>query len=116
MFTVKMHRRQRTQLPALPAAPARADCPLCGRPLIPGPAVDLHHLIPKSQGGRETVAMHRICHRKLHALFSETELARDLHTLEALRAHPSVAAFVRWVRRRPPEFDDTHHRPRRAPR
>ena len=30
------------------------------------------------------------------------------------QGHPDIAAFIRWIRRRPPEFDDRHRRPRRA--
>ena len=89
-------------------------CPLCGRPMRAGSVVDQHHLVPKSKGGRETVQMHRICHRKLHTVLSEDELARDYATPERLREHPAIAAFIRWIRRRPPEFDDRHRRPKRA--
>src|SRR4051794_2967263 len=38
--------------------------------------------------------MHRICHRKIHATFSEKELAREFHTWQALREHPVIADFV----------------------
>ena len=33
---------------------ALGPCPVCGRPLIEGPSVDRHHLVPRSQGGRDT--------------------------------------------------------------
>ena len=52
---------------------------------------DAHHLVPKSRGGRVTEALHRICHRQIHALLTETELARDYATVEALMAHPQIA-------------------------
>jgi len=42
------------------------DCPLCGRPLIRGDSVDEHHLIPKSQGGRDKYLIHKVCHQKIH--------------------------------------------------
>lgn len=79
-------------------------CPICGRPLIDGPSVNRHHLVPRSEGGRETVRLHRICHRKLHSLWTERELARAFAGFEAIRAHPEMRAFIRWVRRKPPEF------------
>jgi 5-methylcytosine-specific restriction endonuclease McrA len=63
--------------------PAEPVCPLCGRP-IPPPQQDAHHLVPKSKGGRETLFLHRICHRQVHAVLSETELARSYNTAEAL--------------------------------
>lgn len=83
--------------------PALPDCPLCGRP-VPPDQQDAHHLVPRSQGGRETVILHRICHRQIHALFGETELARHYHSAQALLAHPQVQAFVQWVRRKPDGF------------
>ena len=63
----------------------------------------LHHLIPKLRGGKggPTVLLHQICHNEIHATLSEAELARNFSTVEALRAHPRIAAFVAWVREAP---------------
>ena len=72
--------------------------------MVEGPSVERHHLVPRSRGGRVSEPVHRICHRKIHSLWSETELARGLASWEALRAAPELAAFLAWVRRRPPEF------------
>jgi len=98
------------QLSALDAARAHVAapdalpiCPLCERP-IPRPEQDAHHLVPKSKGGRHTEHLHRICHKQIHAVLTETELARSHHTVEALLAHPDIATFVAWVRGKPPEF------------
>jgi hypothetical protein len=74
--------------------------------------VEWHHLVPKSEGGRETVALHPICHRAIHAAAPNKALARELSTIAALRAHPQVAAFLRWVRGKPPDF----HAPTRGKR
>lgn len=81
-------------------------CPLCGREIPPDVRQSLHHLIPKLKGGKggPTVLMHHICHREVHATLSEAELARAYHTPEALRAHPRLARFARWVAKRPPGF------------
>ena len=78
-------------------------CPLCDRPIPPSQR-DAHHLVPKSRGGVQTAWLHRICHRQIHALFSETELARDYHRVDALREHPEMARFLDWVRRKPDDF------------
>lgn len=48
--------------------------------------------------------LHRICHRQIHALFTETELARQYATPQALLEHPRMQAFVQWVRRKPDDF------------
>lgn len=72
--------------------------------MIAGPSVDRHHFLPRAEGGRDSAAVHRICHRKLHTLWSERELAVLYSTPEAIRAHPEIRRFVDWVRRKPPEF------------
>ncbi len=48
--------------------------------------------------------MHRICHRQIHAVLTETELARQYATVEALMAHPELQVFVSWVRTKPDDF------------
>ena len=78
-------------------------CPLCNR-AIPKSQRDEHHLIPKSRGGRQTKVLHRICHRQIHALFNETELARRLNSVESLRASEELQPFIKWVRSKPDEF------------
>ena len=91
-------------------------CGLCGRPLVPGPTINRHHLIPKTYGGAETVWMHAICHSKIHSLFSERELRDHFHTFDALLAHEEIQKFVRWVRKKEPTYyvrNRTHHRRRR---
>jgi len=82
------------------------QCPLCGRPIPKGVPQSLHHLIPKLKGGKggPVVLLHHICHREIHASLSEAELARDYNTVEALREHPRLAKFAKWVAKRPPDF------------
>ena len=96
-----------------PAPELLPPCPLCGRPMVRGPSVDAHHLVPKSRGGRTAEPVHRVCHRKLHATFTETQLACEYSTWAALRTHPEIAAFVRWLRNKPPEFYDGSVKTRR---
>lgn len=86
----------------LPAHPV-LTCPLCER-VIPPAQRDAHHLVPKSKGGRRTEFLHRVCHRQIHALLTETELARQYATVEALLAHPELQAFVAWVKNKPADF------------
>jgi hypothetical protein len=45
-----------------------------------------------------------ICHKEIHARFSETDLARRLNTVQALRDAPELQDFIAWIARRPPEF------------
>lgn len=87
-------------------APKDPDCPLCERP-IPKPVQDKHHLVPRLKGGTETEMMHRICHRQIHALFSEAELAQRYNTVDALLTHPDIQKFVAWVKSKPPTFNES---------
>lgn len=81
-------------------------CPLCLRPIPPGAPQSLHHLIPRAKGGKggPTVLLHHLCHKEIHARFSETELARRFPTIEAIREDGRLQPFLTWVARRPPEF------------
>ena len=76
-------------------------CPLCERPL--GSRVERHHVVPKSKGGTMLVGLHPICHRKIHKLFTNADLAR-IATIDGLKDTPEMAKFIRWVRKRPPDF------------
>lgn len=76
---------------------------MCLRTIPPSQA-DEHHLVPRAKGGKETKTLHRICHRHIHALFTESELANHYNSPEALLAHPDVRKFVEWVKAKPPEF------------
>lgn len=93
---------------ARPAAAASA-CTLCHRPL--GARTELHHVVPKSRGGTETVAVHPICHRAIHACVTNRELATTFVHLDALRAREDVARFLRWVADKPPDFNAPTRRP-----
>lgn len=101
-------RREKRQTETLSVATPREDpvCALCLRPIPPGVPQSSHHLVPKLRGGTHgpQVLLHHICHKEIHATLSETELARDYNTPEALRAHPRLEKFVAWVSKRPPGF------------
>lgn len=90
-------------------------CSLCGRIVEPS-QLDLHHLVPKSRGGRDTVPLHRICHRQIHALLTEKELERDYPSIEKLLTHPDVVRFVAWVRRKPDGFRERTRKSQRLRR
>ena len=95
---------------------ALEPCPLCGRPLVPGPSVNLHHLTLRKFKGRVAVTIHKVCHDKIHAVLSEREIARDYDSIDKLAAHPEIAEFVKWVAKKPPEFVDGHESKNRGRR
>ena len=78
-------------------------CPICDRD-IPDSQKDAHHLIPKSKGGKTTEYLHRICHKQIHALFTETELAQQYHHAQVLREHAEMKKFIDWVQGKPNAF------------
>jgi hypothetical protein len=110
----RIKRKQDQARPSLWPSDSEADpvCPLCGR-AIPKAQRDAHHLLPKSRGGVDTVVLHRICHRQIHALLSEVELERHFQSVEALRMYPELARFLQWVRNKP---DDFYERTRKSQR
>ncbi len=77
-------------------------CALCARPF--GQRIEWHHVLPKSEGGRETVPLHPICHRTIHAHATNAELARLYPTLEALREREDIRRFVAWIADKPRDF------------
>ena len=96
----------------MPEGRSLGPCPVCGREMVTGPSVDRHHWVPKSRGGRATDDIHLVCHRMIHRVFSEKELAGDYADPEAVRDHPEIRRFVAWVRRQPPEYADWPKQPR----
>ena len=98
-------------------------CELCGRKVSERTR---HHLIPRTRHANKrnkrdferADVKHRIawlcrpCHSHVHALFTEKTLEREFNTLESLAAHPDVARFVNWIRKKPEGFrpanEDAH--------
>jgi hypothetical protein len=90
-------------------------CALCGRA---APHLTRHHLVPRTLHKRPrirktftreerhtVVRLCRPCHKQVHAVLGEVELAREYSTLETLAAHPDIARFVAWVSRQPATAD-----------
>ena len=90
-----------------------ANCNLCERDT----RLTRHHLIPrtrhsnlrkkkklKKQDFNETIQVCSSCHKQIHALFSEKELAEQVNTLEKLRDKPELMEFVSWIASKPAEF------------
>lgn len=90
-------------------------CPICDRTLG-DVSVDRHHLVPKCHKGKEQFLVHKICHRKVHATFTEKELEKKYHTWEELKAHPDVASFILWVGKKDPGFYDSSSNAKRKKR
>jgi len=65
----------------------------------------VHHLIPKQHTRRKnldpgpTIDICPACHRQIHAMFSNQQLAQELNSLEKLRQHPDMTRFLTWVKK-----------------
>jgi len=83
-------------------------CCLCGRHT----ELTFHHLIPRKVHRRnffrktferevllQGIDICRLCHKGLHRLYDEMTLAKQLNTLEALRADPAIQRHIQWVRK-----------------
>jgi len=81
-------------------------CELCGREIV-DKEISIHHLIPKADDGIDcpTAIMHPICHKQIHALFSNKQLAKTYNTISKLKAHKDVERFVKWVNKKPVDFN-----------
>ena len=90
---MKRRARRRLQHAFVDTSGASGICALCGRAL--GRRVEWHHVIPKSRGGRETVALHPVCHRTIHAHLTNGELAGTHIGLNAVRENAGIARFLR---------------------
>lgn len=81
---------------------AAQTCWLCEREF--DTLLEWHHPVPKAKKGRGTVPVHPICHRAIHANFTNSELARFGGDHGRLMQSEELAKFVEWVKDKPPDF------------
>jgi len=81
-------------------------CGLCGREIPDHVPQSKHHLIPRSKGGKKssTILLHHQCHKEIHSKFSDSALAISYNSLQKLRNSSELKKFIKWVKKRPPEF------------
>jgi len=75
-------------------------CRLCGREAPGTSYMEGHHLVPRSEHGKEKVPFCVDCGNQVHLLFTNNELRDKYNTVEALLADERIQRYVRWVRRR----------------
>ncbi|MFX3622454.1 MAG: HNH endonuclease [Ectobacillus sp.] len=75
-------------------------CELCKRESL---ALTVHHLTPRELGGTlgPTASICIACHKQIHALYTNEELAVRMNTIESLRDDEKISAFVKWIRKQP---------------
>lgn len=76
-------------------------CELCRREGVP--KVTEHHLVPREEGGKDgSVAwLCENCHKQIHALYDNKELAVRLNTLEDLENDDKIMSYLKYIRKQP---------------
>jgi hypothetical protein len=92
------------------------QCPICDRDMWKGPSIDKHHMTPKCKGGKKTEFVHRICHTKIHSIWTESELEKEFNNAEAIRENEEMKKFIKWVQKKEPDFYDRNEQHKRKRR
>lgn len=79
----------------------KGSCPICEREMYDGASsINQHHFVPKSQGGKVQLFLHRVCHDAIHSLWTEKELAEEYSSAEKILMDARMQKFVKWVQKK----------------
>jgi 5-methylcytosine-specific restriction enzyme A len=75
-------------------------CELCEREEV---ETTVHHLLPKEMGGTfgATANLCIPCHKQIHALYTNAEIAARLTTIPELKLDAQLSMFIKWIRKQP---------------
>lgn len=75
-------------------------CELCHRENV---VLTKHHLLPREEGGKQEhiARLCEPCHKHIHALYTNKELALRLHELEDLRADEKIQRYLKFIKKQP---------------
>lgn len=75
-------------------------CTLCLREEV---ETTVHHLTPREMGGAflATANLCIPCHKQIHALYTNEELALRLHTIPLLQDDPQIKKYLAWIKKQP---------------
>lgn len=76
-------------------------CELCNRENFKN--LTEHHLTPREEGGSKlpTINICSDCHRQIHALYTNKELAIRLNTLQDLKNDYKISKFLKYISKQP---------------
>lgn len=72
-------------------------CKLCGLETY----VNLHHLIPRSKGGTETIPCCPTCESYLHRTWNNGELRNIYNTVKSILQTEKFKSFLKWRLKQP---------------
>jgi len=64
-------------------------------------------MVPKSRGGKVTQTICRDCHKAVHALFTNKQLEKTYHTVDALLGHEEFQKMMAFLRKQNPRSKQT---------
>jgi 5-methylcytosine-specific restriction enzyme A len=75
-------------------------CELC---LRADTDITIHHLTPKELGGTflPTAKLCVPCHKQIHAIYMNAELAVRLNSIELLQQDDKIRKYLKWIRKQP---------------
>lgn len=70
---------------------------------IPREVWNNEDLIPRDEGGAklDTAWLCPDCHKQIHALYTNKELALRLNTLDSLEADEKISKYLKYIRKQP---------------
>ena len=76
-------------------------CELCNRKID---KLTKHHLLPREEGGCEKHISYICsdCHRQIHALYTNKELAIRLDTIDKLKNDEKICKYLKFIKKQPP--------------
>lgn len=81
-------------------------CPICDREMWKGNSIDKHHFVPKCRGGKKTKFLHKICHNKIHSVWTEKELEKEYNDPNKICLNGDIQKFIKWIKNKEPDFYD----------
>jgi hypothetical protein len=72
-------------------------CSFCG---MKAP-VNMHHIVPKSLGGKTTAPTCTVCEGYIHANWTHKELRDTFNTIESIVENEGFKKFLTWRRKQP---------------
>ncbi|MGG7178836.1 HNH endonuclease [Clostridium paraputrificum] len=81
-------------------------CELCDRDV---PEITEHHLVPKERGGKDfhTAKLCKVCHKQIHALYTNRELAARLFSISRLKDDEKIKRYLNFIRKQPADANIT---------
>lgn len=72
-------------------------CPICEV----SEGISKHHILPKSQGGKETVLICGECHKQIHMTLTNKQIKKSFASIESLKEHEEIAKWIVWRQKHP---------------